>query len=76
MVRFFHLTHRNQLHIVKATTRNVVRHSIKARALYRTDISSPRWLRAKGTDTEPISGCRLGSGETGIRVSDRNAQAP
>jgi len=46
--------------------------------LYRSkpspDISSPRRLGVKGTDTEPLSGCRLGSGETGIQVPDGFAE--
>jgi hypothetical protein len=34
------------------------------------DISRPRRLRVKGADTDSLRGCRLGSGETGIQVSD------
>lgn len=58
--------------------RNVERHSTqsKARKTERklTEISSPRRLRVKGTDTDSLRGCRLESGETGIPVSDGSAE--
>ena len=39
-----------------------------------TEISSPRWLRIKGTDTDSLRGYRLESGETGVRVADGSAE--
>jgi hypothetical protein len=35
-----------------------------------TDISFPRRLRVKGTDTDSPMGCGIESGETGVLVSD------
>ena len=60
--------------VISSQSANVARHSTKARALYRTDISHPRRLRVKGADTESLIGQGIDSGETGIQVSDR-AQA-
>jgi hypothetical protein len=50
-------------------------HNSKARTTERklTEISSPRRLRVKGTDTDSPMGCRIESGETGVQVSDGSA---
>ena len=52
-----------------ALSRAVHRHSTRAAAVP-TEISSPRRLRVKGTDTDSSMGCRIESGETGVQVSE------